>query len=285
MTTRVVPLGRGRTRSAGEPTALVGILNVTPDSFSDGGRVVNVEDAVARARAMAEHGAIVIDVGGESTRPGAEAVSEAEELRRVTPVVRAIVDRVGIVVSVDTTKAAVFQAAWDAGASMLNDVSAMAADPSMASCVASTDAAVVLMHRRGTPSTMVAQANYTDVAAEVALELAAAVARASSAGIDAARVILDPGLGFAKRPSHNWDLIRSLETIRGQRFPLMVGPSRKSFLGSLTDRADPAERDVATAVVVAELARLGVELVRVHDVRAARDAVLVSAALHGEGAS
>jgi dihydropteroate synthase len=263
----------------------MGILNVTPDSFSDGGAAADVEGAVARARAMVVAGAAVLDVGGESTRPGAEPVSEAEELRRVVPVVRALVERVGVPVSVDTTKAGVFAAAVAAGASMLNDVSGLAADPEAGRLAARAEAAVVLMHRRGDARTMSAAAIYDDVVAEVAAELELAVARAHAAGLPDEALILDPGLGFAKTPAQSWRLVHGLEACRLGRYPLLVGPSRKSFLGAATGRTVPAERDVATAVVTAELARRGVECVRVHAVDAAHDAIAVAAALASGGAS
>jgi dihydropteroate synthase len=279
--TRPVPLGRGRVRDAGQPPGLVGILNVTPDSFSDGGALGTVDDCVRAAEAMVEEGACLLDVGGESTRPGAAAVTVEEELRRVVPVVVALTRTYRVPISVDTTKAAVFRAAWDAGASVLNDVSALTADEAMAETVARTDAAVILMHRRGDAANMMELVRYGDVVAEVAAELALAVGRARRAGIDDGRIVLDPGLGFAKTADHNWELLQDLTPVRLDRYPLMVGPSRKSFLGAATGRARPSDRDHATAVVVAELAQQGVELIRVHDVAAARDAIAVAAKLAG----
>jgi dihydropteroate synthase len=228
---------------------------------------------------MVSEGACMLDVGGESTRPGAAAVAAGEEIGRVVPVVAGLVRRFPVPISVDTTKAAVFAAAWDAGASVLNDVSALGADPGMADAVARTDAAVILMHRRGAPANMMELARYDDVAADVAAELAPGVGRARRAGVDEARLVLDPGIGFAKTPDQNWELLRNLTPVRLGRFPLMVGPSRKAFLGALTGRRSPADRDVATAVVVAALARAGVELLRVHDVAAASDAIAVAGRL------
>ncbi len=260
------------------------ILNCTPDSFSDGGTCMSVEAAVALGRAARENGACVLDVGGESTRPGAEAVSAAEELRRVIPVIRALVERVGLPVSVDTRKAEVFEAAWAAGASMLNDVSGLADDPALASAAAQTDAAVVVMHMRSTPADMAAHAHYADVVVEVRAELELALLRAARAGIAADRLIADPGLGFAKDTAHNLDILRRLGEFRSLGVPLLLGPSRKRFLGSITGRTQPRERDVATAALLATLAGAGVALFRVHDVAAARDALLVARAL-GAGAA
>jgi dihydropteroate synthase len=281
--TRAVPLGRGEVRPAGSPPGIVGILNVTPDSFSDGGRLPSVEDCIRAADEMIAEGAAMLDVGGESTRPGASAVPVEEELARVVPVVEELTRRFRVPVSVDTTKSEVFEAAFHHGASMLNDVSAMTADPAMAKAVARTDAAVILMHRRGTAANMMEQARYGDVVAEVGGELALAVERAHQAGIGDERIVLDPGLGFAKTADHNWQLLRSLQSVRNGRFPLMIGPSRKAFLGAATGRSTPRDRDVATAVIVAELARQGVELIRVHDVAGARDAIAIAVALAGRG--
>lgn len=257
----------------------MGVLNATPDSFSDGGRWGNLDAAVAAARAMAAEGANLVDVGGESTRPGAAPVGLEEELRRVVPLVRALVERVGLPVSVDTTKAAVFREAAAAGAAVLNDVSGLSADPELGAAAAAADAAVILMHRRGDPRTMSSLADYADFDAEIAGELRAAVARALNAGIVPARIALDPGVGFAKSAADSFRAVARVDVWRLDGFPLLVGPSRKSFLGAATGRTNPAERDVATAVVVAALARRGVECVRVHAVAAARDAVLTASAL------
>jgi dihydropteroate synthase len=269
------PLGRGLIRPAGSEPGIVGILNVTPDSFSDGGRNATLDACLRTAERMIGEGACVLDVGGESTRPGAGPVGAKEEAERVVPVIAEIARKFRTPISVDTTKAEVFRAAWDAGASILNDVSALSGDPAMAEAVARTDAAVILMHRRGTAANMKELARYADVVAEVAAELALAVERAHRAGIGDERIVLDPGLGFAKTADHNWRLIGNLTPVRHARYPLMVGPSRKAFLGEATGRARAADRDVATAVVAAELAHRGVELIRVHDAGAAKDAIAV----------
>lgn len=281
MRTRQLLIGRGRLRPAGSTTGVMGILNVTPDSFSDGGRFASIDRVVEVGREMARQGACLLDVGGESTRPGAEEVSVEEELRRTVPAIRALVERVGLPVSIDTRKAEVFTAAWEAGASMLNDVSGLAFDAGLASAAARTDAGIVLMHGRGDPATMDAMASYGDLVADVASELRAAVHRARSAGIDPARIVLDPGLGFAKDAAQNWELLTRLEELRDLGFPLLVGPSRKRFLGAVTGHRDPSDRDVATAVIVGHLAAQGVEMVRVHAVGHAVDAVAVGTAMAG----
>ena len=280
MISRSLPLGRGRVLKPGNPTAVMGILNVTPDSFSDGGGIRTIDDAVRAVRRMQDEGALVVDVGGESTRPGADPVSVDEELRRVVPVVRALAERVGLPVSVDTRKAAVFLECWQVGASLLNDVSGLTHDPEMAATAAVTEAAVVVMHMRGDPGTMEGLTRYEDLATDVAAELAERVARAEAAGIPRERLIADPGLGFAKNADQSIELLTVLETLRpGGDLPLLVGPSRKRFLGEITGHRVAAERDFATAALCALLAQGGVEMVRVHAVAPAVDAVRVAAAL------
>lgn len=261
---------------------VMGILNVTPDSFSDGGRLPSPEAALRRARELAEAGADLLDVGGESTRPGAAEVSQAEELRRVLPVVRLLTSKLGLPVSVDTRKAAVARAALNEGAAAVNDVSGLD-DPEMAQAIASAGAGAVLMHMRGTPATMRSLARYRDVGEEVAAELGGALGRARIAGIPEAAIILDPGLGFAKTADHNLHLLRDLRPLLALGRPILLGPSRKAFLGELLDGAPPGERDVATAAACALGYAAGARLFRVHDVRAARDALRVAHAVCGGG--
>jgi dihydropteroate synthase len=271
---RALPLARA---------GVLGILNITPDSFSDGGRHFAPADAVRAALRMREAGADILDVGGESTRPGAEPPEEREELRRVLPVVEALVAEVGLPVSVDTRRAAVAKAALAAGAEIVNDVSGLAHDPVMARVVADAGAGVVLMHMRGTPATMGRHAEYQDVVAEVGAELAARRDAALAAGIAAEAIVLDPGLGFAKTTGHNLALLAHLDRITALGHPLLVGPSRKRFLGAVTGRA-LGERDGATAAVCA-LARIrGAALFRVHEVRPTREALdLADAMLQAGG--
>jgi len=266
---RGIPLDRPR---------ILGILNVTPDSFSDGGRLATVDDAVRAGAAMREAGADVLDVGGESTRPGASAPDEAEERRRVVPVVERLAREVGLPVSVDTRRAAVAAAALDAGAEIVNDVSALSHDPGMAGLVAARGAGVVLMHMRGTPETMDEEALYDDVAIEVAAELAARRDAALAAGVGRDRVVLDPGLGFAKNAEQNYVIVNRLETLVALGQPVLIGPSRKRFLGAATGRP-VGERDAATAAACVAARLRGAALFRVHDVAAAREALAVADAV------
>lgn len=271
-----VPLGRGQQLPAEATPGLMAILNCTPDSFSDGGQYLSVDAAVALARKAGAAGAAVLDVGGESTRPGAESVTVDEELRRVVPVIRALRERVGLPLSIDTRKAAVFEEAWAAGASMLNDVSGLRHDPQMAAVAARTDAAVVVMHMRGTPASMNAEAQYTNVVEDVLCELGHALQLARDAGIRTTNLIADPGLGFAKDTIQNLSLLTHLRRFTTLGVPLLLGPSRKRFLGDITGHEDPLARDTATAALVALLAHSPVGLFRVHAPAAARDALRVA---------
>jgi len=250
----------------------MGIVNVTPDSFSD----AHLHDAVAHGWRLLADGADLLDVGGESTRPGAARVDEAEELARVIPVVRALVDE-GAAVSVDTTRASVAAAACAAGAIMVNDVSGGLADPEMLPLVAALDLPYVAMHWRGHSADMQSRAVYDDVVAEVCDELSARRDAALGAGIR--DVVLDPGLGFAKNADHNWTLLRALPQLTGLGRPLLVGASRKAFLGALLDGRPAADRDAATAAITVLAAQAGVWAVRVHEVAASADAVRVVAAV------
>ncbi|MDQ4119167.1 MAG: dihydropteroate synthase [Actinomycetota bacterium] len=262
--------------------AVLGILNVTPDSFSDGGRYLDHDHAVAHGVAMRDAGADLVDVGGESTRPGAARVDPATERDRVLPVVRDLVAE-GVRVSVDTTRSEVASAAVDAGAAVVNDVSGGLGDPRMAAVVAELQVPWILMHWRGPSSTMQQLAEYEDVIGEVRQELVARADHAVMAGVDPERIVLDPGLGFAKTASHNWALLRRLDVLVALGFPVLVGASRKRFLGELLAAADgtprpPSGRDGATAAVSALAAVAGAWGVRVHDVESTMDAVAVSTA-------
>ncbi len=256
---------------------LVGILNVTPDSFSDGGKFTDPGIALDQAAKLKADGCQLIDVGGESTRPGATLVDAKQELARVVPVVQGLLRRGLGPVSVDTRKSAVACAALDAGASVINDVSGLAFDADLAGAVARAGAGLVLMHMRGTPDTMDDQARYDHVAAEVAAELGTAAARALEAGVARERLVLDPGFGFAKSAEQSFRLLDELATIVALGYPVLVGPSRKRFLGAVTGR--PAEdRDRATAVACALAWERGARLFRVHDAALAREALAVSRA-------
>jgi dihydropteroate synthase len=266
-------------------TLVMGVLNVTPDSFSDGGRWFDVDAAVAHGRALAAEGADVVDVGGESTRPGAARPGVAEELRRVLPVVQALA-AADVVVSIDTMQAEVAAAAVQAGARLVNDVSGGLADPAMLDTVAGLDAPYVAMHWRGHSTVMQDRTRYDDVVTDVGRELADRLERARAAGIAPDRLVLDAGFGFAKTGEHNWELLRRLEELDALGVPQLVGVSRKAFLGALladdeeTPRPAP-ERDDATTALTTLLALRGVWGVRVHAVRASRDAIAVVQRLHG----
>jgi dihydropteroate synthase len=269
---------RGRTLSLERPV-IVGVLNVTPDSFSDGGRFRHAGPALARARQLVADGARILDIGGESTRPGSPGVSADEELARVLPVLRAVKAELDVLVSVDTRKAVVARAVLAEGADVINDVSALG-DPGMASAVADSDAALVLMHMRGTPETMQTLVSYRDVAAEVAAELEPRVAVALDAGVEAERIVVDPGIGFAKTAGQNLELIARVHVVAAVLGrPVLLGPSRKAFIGALLGGAGAGARDAGTVgACVAGLAR-GARIFRVHEVRAAREALEVADAI------
>ena len=274
-----VPLGRPR---------VMGVVNVTPDSFSDGGRYAAPADAVAHGLGLLEQGADLLDVGGESTRPGATRPLVAEELARVVPVIRELA-AAGALVSVDTMRHEVAEAALEAGAVMVNDVSGGLADPAVLDVVADAGATYVAMHWRAHSDRMRDFAVYDGpggVVAAVCRELEERVQAIRAAGVADDRIVLDPGLGFAKAPAHSWELLRDLDPLKALGHPLLVGASRKSFLGALlADDAGPrpvGEREAAHLAVVLEVARAGVWGVRVHDVRSARDALAALAAMRTE---
>lgn len=257
----------------------MGVVNVTPDSFSDGGMFLDPEAAIAHGRQLIEDGAAILDVGGESTRPGAEAVPEAEELRRVEPVVAGLAGA-GAEVSIDTSKAAVAAAALEAGATVVNDVTALRGDPGMAALCAERGATVVLMHMRGEPRTMQDDPRYGDVVAEVRDFLAERLEAAEGAGIAAERIWLDPGIGFGKTAAHNFELLRRLGELAELGRPLVVGTSRKSFIGG-ADGSPVDERIGGTIASSALAAAAGAELLRVHDVAEVSQALAVAAAILG----
>jgi len=256
---------------------LIGIVNVTPDSFSDGGRFATLDRAIAQAERLASEGCELLDVGGESTRPGAPPVSDADEIARVAPVIEQLARRGLGPVSVDTRKAAVARAALAAGATVVNDVSGLSFDPALARVVGDAGAGLIVMHTRGTPETMDSLAVYRHVAAEVAAELGVAAARAEAGPVARERIVVDPGFGFAKTPEQNFRLLDELATIVGLGYPVAVGPSRKRFLGAATGR--PVEdRDRATAVACALAWERGARLFRVHDAALAGEALRVAGA-------
>jgi dihydropteroate synthase len=264
---------------------VMGVVNVTPDSFSDGGQWYGTDAAIAHGLELAAQGADIVDVGGESTRPGAQRIDEDEELRRVGPVVTELV-RAGLPVSIDTMRARVTEFALDAGAQLVNDVSGGLADPDMPRLVAAAGVSYVVVHWRGHSHDMYSRAVYGDVVTEVRDELTRRVDAVVHAGVDPGRVVLDPGLGFGKRPEHNWPLLSHLDelgTLAGTRYPVLIGASRKGFLGKLLAAPDGtpaacAERDQATVAITALAAAAGAWCVRVHQVPPNVDAVRVAAA-------
>ncbi|HSI33993.1 MAG: dihydropteroate synthase [Phycisphaerae bacterium] len=246
---------------------VMGVLNVTPDSFSDGGRFAEPAAAVAHARAMVQQGAAVIDVGGESTRPGSQRVPAGVQIERVVPVIRALsAEKLPCTISIDTTLAPVAQAALDAGAALVNDISGGADDPAMLPLAARTAAPIVLMHMQGQPATMQVNPAYTDVVEDVAAALDRMATAARAAGVRADRILLDPGIGFGKTIDHNLALLRNVSRFTRLGYPLVLGTSRKGFLGRITGESEPSGRVMATAGSVAWCVANGAAVVRVHDV-------------------
>ncbi len=266
-------VGRGRLLADDDRPRVMGILNVTPDSFSDGGRWAAIEDALRHAEEMAAEGADLIDLGGESSRPGAEPVSEDEEIRRVLPVLEALCDRLSVPISVDTAKPEVARRAIASGAAVINDIGGLR-DPEMVRVVGETDAALVVMHMAGTPQTMQVDPRYDDVVGEVLDALARSVELAEAAGIGRERIAVDPGIGFGKTNRHNLDLLRNLPAFATLGCTLFVGLSRKGFLGEITGR--PRDQRVSASVVGSLASAVqGARVLRVHDVGPMVDAVKV----------
>jgi dihydropteroate synthase len=257
-------------------TVVMGVVNVTPDSFSDGGSFGDTAAAIAHGGALVGAGADIVDVGGESTRPGAEPVPAQKEAARVLPVVRALAG--AVTVSIDTYKAAVAAAALDAGAEIVNDVSGGTLDRELLQVVARHRAFVILGHLRGTPAQMREHARYTDVVREVKSELSDRIDAAIAAGVAGVRILVDPGLGFAKSGEHNLELLARLDEIAALGCPVVIGASRKSFLGTITGR-DVGDRELPTAAANTAAILKGARIVRVHDVRAQKDAVAVADAI------
>jgi len=262
---------------------LMGVVNVTPDSFFDGGRYLDVESAVAHAVRLVVEGADLLDVGAESTRPGAEIVNEAEECRRAIPVVAAIARAVTVPISIDTSKAVVAREALYAGAVLVNDVTALRGDPAMVDVVASVGAGIVLMHMQGTPRTMQRAPHYDDVIGEISEFFEERIRFAEAHGIVRRQIILDPGIGFGKLLVHNLTLLAQLRSFEQFECPLLVGVSQKAFLGQLVDRP-VQERQWATAAAVAMAVDRGAGILRVHDVKTMKDVVQVAAAIGREKA-
>jgi dihydropteroate synthase len=271
-------------RILGPDPVLVGVLNVTPDSFSDGGDFLDPEKAAAHAAAMLDEGAQIVDVGGESTRPGSDPVAPEEEVRRVVPVVREIMaEQPEAIVSIDTYRAGTAEAALLAGASIVNDVSALRGDPRMANVVADAGCPVILMHMLGEPKTMQRDPRYDDVVREVRDFLAGRAERAVAAGVEEENIILDPGIGFGKTLEHNLALLRRLDSLVELGFPVLVGASRKTFIGRITGIEEAKDRLFGTVAANVIACSRGATFFRVHDVRANREALAVAWAVLNAG--
>jgi len=277
--TYVVPVSDSRSLYLGERTVVMGVINATPDSFADKKRNIDSERLVEIALRMVSEGAEVIDVGGESTRPGAEPVSADEELARVLPVIRGLAQHTRVLISIDTYKASVAEAALDAGATIVNDVSGLHYDRGLARVVAKRGAGLVLVHNRGRSREMYREAVYGDLMSEIVAELHDSVKLATEAGVPENKIILDPGLGFAKRTEHSFEVLANLEVLTKLDRPLLVGPSRKSFMSSTLGECPPEERDWGTASTVTAAVFAGAHVVRVHTVRPMVDVVRVADAI------
>jgi dihydropteroate synthase len=274
---------RERSFNWGERTYLMGVLNVTPDSFSDGGEFNEPAAALAQAERMVEAGADIIDIGGQSTRPGARAISLEEELNRVVPVVEAVRSILNVPISVDTTRASVAQRAVEAGADMVNDISGGTFDSDMLPVVAQLGVPIVLMHIRGTPQTMQQLTEYEDLMGEIYKFLESQIAAALATGIERSHLIVDPGIGFAKTGKQNLEILRQLPTFRSLGVPILVGVSRKSFIGRILNQPDPKGRVWGTAAACSCAIAGSADILRVHDVREMRDVCRVADAIWRTG--
>ncbi len=271
-----LPLAQGRELQLGSRTLVMAILNITPDSFADGGRHLDPDTAVEAGIRMAAEGADILDIGGESTRPGAEPVGADEECRRVLPVIERLASSVSIPISIDTYKAPVARNALAAGATIVNDISGLQYDPALAGVAAEAGAALVLMHTRGRSKGMYALARYDDVVMDVIDELRESIGRAERAGVAREAIVVDPGVGFAKRPEHSYETLARLDRLAALDRPILAGPSRKSFLKDVLGDRPAADRDWGTAAAVAACVLGGAHIVRVHAVRDMVDVVRVA---------
>ncbi|WGV24532.1 dihydropteroate synthase [Halotia branconii] len=270
---------RDRCFNWGQRTYIMGVLNVTPDSFSDGGEFNHISGALAQAQAMVAAGADIIDVGGQSTRPGAEQITLAEELNRVLTVLRVLREKISVPISVDTTRATVAKAAVEVGADMINDISGGTFDSDMLPTVVSLDVPIVLMHIRGTPQTMQQMTNYQDVMQEIISFLTQQIAIATATGINQNKIIIDPGIGFAKNYEQNLEIFRRLSALKSLNCPILVGASRKSFIGRILNQPEPKARVWGTAAACCAAIFNGADILRVHDVKEIREVSLVADAL------
>jgi len=270
---------RGHSFEWGQRTYLMGVLNVTPDSFSDGGEFNTLDKALAQAQAMVGAGADILDIGGQSTRPGAEQISVAEELERVLSVLQVLRKEINLPISVDTTRAVVAEAAIKAGADIVNDISGGTFDLEMLTTVAKLKVPIILMHIRGNPETMQTLTHYDDVMGEIAHFLIQQIERAIAAGIDQDKIIIDPGIGFAKNYKQSIEIIRRLNELNTLNYPILVGASRKSFIGNILNQPDPKARVWGTAAACCAAISKGADILRVHDVKEIRDVSLIADAI------
>jgi len=275
--------GAGRLLDFSQAPIIMGIINATPDSFFPASRALAVAEGLAAARRMIEEGAEILDIGGESTQPGSEGVGADEELERVVPLIEAVRRESNLLISVDTRKAVVAAAALDAGADLINDISALADDPAMGALVAERGVPVVLMHKRGEPATMQKDPFYVDAVGEITSELLASVERAAACGVHRDRIIIDPGIGFGKRLCDNLDILRAIPQLAAHGFPLLIGLSRKSFIGAILGGKPVEERLTGTLVANTYAAIAGADILRVHDVAESVQLKRVLAALRGQG--
>ena len=264
----------------GQRTYLMGILNVTPDSFSDGGQFNNLQSAIAQAQYMIDNGADIIDIGGQSTRPGAEQISFAEECNRVIPIIKAIRQQFSIPISIDTTRAKIAQEAIAAGADLINDISGGTFDKEMLTLAGQVDVPIILMHMRGNPQTMQQMTDYQDVVTDITEFLNCQIQKAIACGVNSSKIIIDPGIGFAKTPEQNIELLRRLSEFKALEVPILVGTSRKSFIGKIINQQDPQKRVWGTAATCGSAIISGADILRIHDVAEIYDVSRVADAIY-----
>ena len=264
----------------GQKTYLMGILNVTPDSFSDGGQFNNRQSAIAQAKYMIDHGADIIDIGGQSTRPGAEQISFAEEFNRVIPIIKAIRQQFTIPISIDTTRAKIAENAIAAGADIINDISGGTFDEEMLTVAGRLDVPIILMHMRGNPQIMQQMTDYQDLVTDITEFLRLQLKNAIACGVDSSKIIIDPGIGFAKTPKQNIELLRRLSEFKALKMPILVGTSRKSFIGKILNQKEPQKRVLGTAATCCSAIMSGADILRIHDVAEIYDVSRVADAIY-----
>ena len=264
----------------GQRTYLMGILNFTPDSFSDGGQFNNLQSAIAQAQYMIDNGADIIDIGGQSTRPGAEQISFAEECNRVIPIIKAIRQQFSIPISIDTTRAKIAQKAIAVGADLINDISGGTFDREMLTLAGQVDVPIILMHMRGNPQTMQQMTDYQDLVTDITEFLNCQIQKAIACGVNSSKIIIDPGIGFAKTPEQNIELLRRLSEFKALEVPILVGTSRKSFIGKIINQQDPQKRVWGTAATCSSAIISGADILRIHDVAEIYDVSRIADAIY-----